>query len=131
MATPFLMFVGDQYGRAHEAIQYYLATFSNSHIDEIVFYGDDEPQAGNVKTARFRLNGKSVMAADAPGEHGFGFTPALSLFIDCEDRDQQAQLYTELAKDGQIMMPLDDYGFSQQFAWVADKLGVSWQLNLA
>ncbi|MCA8899133.1 MAG: VOC family protein, partial [Hyphomonas sp.] len=25
----------------------------------------------------------------------------------------------------------DNYGFSQRFGWIADKFGVSWQLNLA
>ncbi|MEL6662392.1 MAG: VOC family protein, partial [Pseudomonadota bacterium] len=28
------------------------------------------------------------------------------------------------------LMPMDNYGFSQRFAWVNDKFGVSWQLNL-
>ena len=31
---------------------------------------------------------------------------------------------------GQVFMPLDRYPFSDKFGWIADKFGVSWQLNL-
>ena len=39
-------------------------------------------------------------------------------------------LVQKLSEEGQVVMPLDDYGFSKLFAWVADKFGVSWQLNM-
>ena len=35
-----------------------------------------------------------------------------------------------LSRDGQVLMPLDKYDFSRRFAWVQDRFGVSWQLNL-
>jgi predicted 3-demethylubiquinone-9 3-methyltransferase (glyoxalase superfamily) len=28
------------------------------------------------------------------------------------------------------MMPIDNYGFGRLFTWIADRFGVSWQLNL-
>lgn len=35
-----------------------------------------------------------------------------------------------LSADGEILMPLDSYDFSEYFGWCADKFGVSWQLML-
>jgi len=32
-------------------------------------------------------------------------------------------------ESGKALMPLDNYGFSKQFAWVQDRFGVSWQLS--
>ncbi|CAM5407966.1 hypothetical protein MAUB1S_06937 [Mycolicibacterium aubagnense] len=29
-----------------------------------------------------------------------------------------------------MLMPLDNYGFSRRFAWLNDRFGVSWQINL-
>jgi predicted 3-demethylubiquinone-9 3-methyltransferase (glyoxalase superfamily) len=39
-------------------------------------------------------------------------------------------LFGRLSVGGKIFMPLDTYLFSEKFGWVADKYGVSWQLNL-
>jgi len=34
-----------------------------------------------------------------------------------------------MLEDGKALMPLDNYGFSKQFAWIEDRFGVSWQLT--
>jgi predicted 3-demethylubiquinone-9 3-methyltransferase (glyoxalase superfamily) len=44
---------------------------------------------------------------------------------------EQERLFAKLSDGGEMLMPLDDYGFSKRFAWVADRFGVCWQLNLA
>ncbi len=62
--------------------------------------------------------------------HEWGFTPAVSLWIDCDDNDELQRLFDRLSDGGTVFMPLDDYGFSTRFGWVGDRNGVTWQLNL-
>ena len=50
--------------------------------------------------------------------------------VECESEMQQDTLWAALIEDGSAMMPLDNYGFSRRFGWLADRFGVSWQLNL-
>ena len=76
------------------------------------------------------LGGQRVMVSDSYISHDFTFTPSLSLFVTCEDEAELERLTAELGQDGRTLMPLDNYGFSQRFAWVEDRFGVSWQLNL-
>ncbi len=63
-------------------------------------------------------------------KHEFGFTPAISIFVDCESPEELERLYTMLSDGGEVLMPLDNYGFSTKFGWLNDRYGVSWQLNL-
>jgi len=67
---------------------------------------------------------------DSPAVHEFDFTPSISLFVDFDDQNALETTFAHLSEGGTIMMPLDDYGFSTRFGWLADKFGVSWQLNL-
>jgi predicted 3-demethylubiquinone-9 3-methyltransferase (glyoxalase superfamily) len=64
-------------------------------------------------------------------EHDFTFTPSISLFVTCDTEEEIDRLFEKLSQDGSVLMPLSDYPFSEKFAWVEDKYGVSWQLNLA
>ena len=80
--------------------------------------------------AKFSLNGRELMCIDSPVKHEFSFTPAISLFVDCASEEELDRIFDRLAEGGQILMPLDRYPFSRKFGWLADKYGVSWQLNL-
>lgn len=124
------MFVGDQHGKAEEAMNFYISLFKNSRVLRIERYGPgQEEQEGTVKHAIFSLNGQEYMAIDSGMEHHFTFTPAISIFVQCETEKEIDHLYKKLSEGGGVLMPLNNYGFSDKFGWVADKYGVSWQLN--
>ena len=124
--TPFLMFEG----RCEEAVNFYVSLLPGSEITQMVRYGPDGPKPGTVNQAHFRLGGRDFRAFDSPVAHGFTFTPAMSIFIDCEDEAELDGLFARLADGGQVLMEVGSYGFSRRFGWVNDRFGVSWQLNL-
>jgi len=126
--TTFLMFTG----RAEEAMNFYTSLFEGSQILDITRYGPGEAGAeGSVVHATFLINGQEFMCIDSSIEHDFTFTPAISLYVNCETEAEIDRLFEKLSQAGQVLMPLDHYPFSEKFAWVADRFGVSWQLNLA
>ena len=131
--TTFLMFVGDQCGKAEEAIKFYVSLFKNSEIKHIQHWQKDEPggKEGLIKQATFTLDGIEYMASENTVEHGFNFTPSMSIYVHCDNENEMNSLFEKLSEGGSVMMPLDNYGFSKRFGWTSDKYGVSWQLNLA
>ena len=125
--TPFLMFEG----KAEEAMNFYVSLFENSRVTSIKRYGPGEAGAeGSVMQAAFSVAGQTVMCIDSPMKHNFTFTPSISLFVDCGSEAEIDKLFAKLSESGQVMMPPGDYGFSRKFAWVSDRFGVPWQLNL-
>lgn len=71
------------------------------------------------------------MCSDSPVKHDSGFTASSFTFVEFDSATELEPVFGMLSEAGQLLMPLDDYGFSQRFAWVNDRFGVSWQLNLA
>ena len=131
--VPYLMFVGDQFGNAEQAVQFYTSLFEDSSIESIERWREGEPggEVGLIKLAKFTLSGQSYLASENNFPHGFTFTPAISIYVECIDEAEITRLCAEMGESGAELMPLDNYGFSKLFAWVADRFGVSWQLNLA
>lgn len=128
----FLLFVGDQAGRAEEAIRLYTSLFDRSEVISIERHeGGGSEIEGSVKLARFTLNGIEHRAMDSALNHKFQFNPSMSLFVECDSINEIDITYGKLMEGGEALMPIDDYGFSKRFGWVQDQYGVSWQLNLA
>jgi len=124
---PFLMFEG----KAEEAMNLYVSLFPGSRIDSVNKYGPGEAGTeGTVQLAGFTLAGQTVMCIDSPARHAFTFTPSFSFFVDLETSEDLEKIAATLGKDGAVMMPLDNYGFSRRFTWLSDRFGISWQLNL-
>ena len=124
----FMTFQG---GAATAALELYRDVFDDFEIIEIAHYGPDSGGPdGTIMVATFRLAGTVFRCADSPVDHAWGFTPAISLWIDCDDDAELERLFARLSEGGQVFMPLDDYGFSTRFGWVGDAHGVTWQLNL-
>ncbi len=126
--TTHLMFDGV----AEEAMNLYVSLFGDSEIRQIERYGPGEPGAeGTVKLASFSLAGRDFLCIDSPVKHGFTFTPAMSLFVQCESEAELESAFKRLSDGGSVLMPVANYGFSTKFGWLTDRFGVSWQLNLA
>ncbi|TSE07512.1 VOC family protein [Mesorhizobium intechi] len=127
-ATPFLMFEG----KAEEAMALYCETIPGSSILDITRYGADEDgPEGTLKLARASIAGLDVMIFNSPVHHAFGFTPSVSFYVDCSSLEELDRIVDALAKEGGFLMPSGNYGFSRRFAWLNDRFGVSWQVNLA
>src|SRR4051812_30118218 len=93
--TTFFMFAGEQFGKAEEAITFYTSLFKKSEIKYIVYFKAGEPggKEGTIKQAIFTLAGEEYMAIDSPIGHAFSFTPAISIFVNCESEQEIDELY--------------------------------------
>ncbi len=125
--TTFLMFTG----QAEAAMNLYTSLFKQSEILNLTRYGANEAGAeGTVQHATFTLNGQEFMCIDSSAVHAFTFTPSMSLYVRCDSEEEIDRVFATLSQGGQILMPLDEYPFSEKFGWLADRFGVSWQLSL-
>jgi predicted 3-demethylubiquinone-9 3-methyltransferase (glyoxalase superfamily) len=119
--SPFLLFVGEQHGKADEAMRFYTSVFDNSSIESIQRYGegeDEEEVPGTVEHAVFRLNGQEFMAMDSNRQHTFTFNEAVSFYVNCESQEEVDHFWNKLSADPG----------AEQCGWLKDKYGVSWQI---
>ncbi len=105
--TPFLWFNEN----AEEAMNFYISIFKDSKILEM-----HRLDNGKVMTGSFQIEGQKFHVIN--GGPMYSFTPAISLFVSCEDQAEVDDLWKKLSENGQEL----------QCGWVTDKFGITWQI---
>lgn len=104
-------------GQAKAAATFYCSIFKDSKITV------DTPMVVN-----FELHGKKIMGLNG-GPH-FKINPAISIFVTCTTNEEIENVTAKLSDGGSFLMPLNKYPWSEKYAWVKDKFGLTWQLML-
>jgi predicted 3-demethylubiquinone-9 3-methyltransferase (glyoxalase superfamily) len=117
---PTLMFVGQQCGKAEEAIRLYASVFHDAKVGDILRYGRGEnpDKEGTVKHAAFTLEGQGFAAMDSAREHNFTFNEAISFVVHCKNQEEIDYYWGKLSADPK----------AEQCGWLKDKHGLSWQI---
>ncbi|HEU4406485.1 MAG TPA: VOC family protein [Polyangiaceae bacterium] len=111
--TPFLWFDGN----AEEAAEFYVSTFKNSKMGDVVRGGAGPGERARAMSVEFELEGQPFIALNG-GPH-FKFNEAISLYVSCETQAEVDALWARLTADG---------GQPSQCGWLKDKFGLSWQI---
>ncbi len=104
---------------AQEAAVFYTYVFKSGKIDRLT-------QVGTSMLVEFDIGGFNLIGLN--GGRAAKFTPAISLLVSFNSREEVESTYASLITGGTALMALDRYPFSEKYAWVQDKFGVSWQL---
>lgn len=115
--TPCLWFDGE----GEQAAEFYVSVFGGT-VESVNRFGGENPV-----TVVFEIGGLRVVALN--GGPQFRFTPAISLFVTCETRDELDEVWAKITDGGGVMMPLDSYEWGV-YGWAVDRFGMTWQLML-
>jgi predicted 3-demethylubiquinone-9 3-methyltransferase (glyoxalase superfamily) len=117
---PFFLFVGNVYGKAEEASDFYISVFKYSKRGLIARYpaGMEPDKEGAVMFTDFQLEGQGFAAMESARQHDFAFNEAISLMVYCNDQSEIDYYWEKLSAVPQAEM----------CGWLKDKYGLSWQI---
>jgi len=102
-------------GKITEAASFYMAVFGEGKVSQTSAY-----------VIQIQLSGQKFMLLnDGPQTKP---NPSISFMVISETTEETTQYWDKLIAGGEVLMPLDSYGWSSKYGWVQDKYGVSWQL---
>lgn len=104
-------------GNATDAVAHYCNIFREAAVLE---------PSDLVST--FILSGTKFMALN--GGPKYHVNESISYYVYCGNEDEVLRLYELLSANGKTLMPPAKYAWSPLYAWVEDRYGVNWQLDI-
>jgi len=119
VVVPALMFTQGAAGKAEEAVARYGDVLGGYRPVAVNHYppgtGANE---GLVMHGQYKIAGQTFIAFDSPMDHGFGFTPGISLQVQAGSQVEIDRIWTALTHVPE----------AEQCGWLADRYGLSWQV---
>jgi PhnB protein len=126
--NPYISFKGN----CREAIEFY----KNALDAETVFIQTvgESPMANmgppeNILHSTIKVGGSTIMMSDDPTPEAKAGGGNISLAIGLNDPERAKKLFTNLAKGGSVIMPLEKTFWAEAFGMVTDKFGIKWMIN--
>ncbi len=118
---------------AEEASKFYTTIFPDSKIlfslpYTKVGYEYHGKEEGTISTITFELMKKKFIALN--GGPLFKLSEAISFYVYCGSDEFFEKLFNSLTEEGNVLMPKDKYFWSDKYAFIKDKFGVFWQLDI-
>lgn len=104
-------------GTAKEAAEFYCSAFSNSKVIS------ENHLVVNIESAQQKF----MLLNGGPQ---FKLNPSISFYVLCDNEEELDKAWNLFLQGGKILMPLDNYAWSQKYGWIQDRYGQSWQLAL-
>ena len=128
--NPYISFKGD----CETAFKFYekclggkiasMFTFSGSPMERHV-----PPEwRSKIMHATLMVGDRVLMGSDPPPEH---YSPpgGFSISIGVKDPAEAERIFSELAKDGAIRMPIQQTFWAVRFGMLVDRFGIPWMIN--
>lgn len=117
---PALLFVGNNVGRAEEAINFYTSIFPQSSKGNLAHYpsGMEPDKEGTLMFGEWRIGEQWFSAMDSAHQHNFAFNEGVSFIVYCETQEEIDYYWEKLSASPE----------AEQCGWLKDKYGLSWQV---
>lgn len=122
-------------GQCAEAMRFYERTLGGK-LEPIMKYADAPdanacaPGAGDlVMHACLDLDGRKLMASDAPASHPAGKMGGFALSLNYASAEEARRTFDALSQGGSVTMPMQKTFWVESFGMLTDRFGTAWMVG--